>query len=127
MAIANANPSEAAVVYIDANPVNPPNGGTNASGNLTGFQYDGEEIATPFRAQFVTYFKSYNEYRNSDGNGNWTNPVSNYGVYASIGSAREFAIPLQAITGGGMPSAFSQSRNPSHNLWGGPPWTRCSP
>ena len=82
--ITNANLSEAAVIYIDANPVNPPNGGTNANGNLTGFNYDGEEIATlPFRAQFVTYFKDgYNEYRNSDGNGNWTNPVSNYGTYA---------------------------------------------
>jgi glycosidase len=108
--ITNANLSEAAVIYVDANPVNPPNGGTNANGNLTGFNYDGEEIATlPFRAQFVTYFKDgYNEYRNSDGNGNWTNQVSNYGNYASNGATnvREFAIPWQAITGGAMPSTF---------------------
>lgn len=106
--IANANLSEGAVVYIDASPANPPNGGASAGGNVAGFNYDGEEIATlPFRAQFVTYFKDgYNEYRNSDGNGNWTNPVSGYGTYASAGSVREFAIPWQAITGGGMPSSF---------------------
>src|ERR1700691_3637169 len=35
--IANANLSEGAVMYIDANPVNPPNGGTSANGNLVGF------------------------------------------------------------------------------------------
>jgi len=106
--IATANLSEGAVVYIDASPANPPNGGASAGGNVAGFNYDGEEIATlPFRAQFVTYFKDgYNEYRNSDGNGNWTNPVSGYGTYASAGSVREFAIPWQAITGGGMPSSF---------------------
>ena len=108
--ITNANLSEGAVVYIDANPVNPPNGGTNVNGNLTGFNYDGEEIAKlPFRAQFVTYFKDgYNEHRNSDGNGNWTNSVSNYGTYASNGNGnvRELAIPWAAITGGGMPSSF---------------------
>lgn len=108
VAIANANVSEAAVIYIDANPLNPPGGGTNANGSLAGFNYDGEEIATlPFRAQFVTYFKDgYNEYRNSDGNGNWSNRNSSYGTYASMGNVREFAIPWSAITGGGMPSSF---------------------
>jgi hypothetical protein len=35
--VANANLSEGAVIYIDASPVNPPNGGTSANGNLTGF------------------------------------------------------------------------------------------
>jgi len=110
--ITNANLSEAAVIYIDANPVNPPNGGTNANGNLTGFNYDGEEIASlPFRAQFVTYVKDgYREYRKSDGNGNWTNPVSNYGQFADNANTgpntREGAIPWSAITGGGIPSSF---------------------
>lgn len=106
--IANANLSEGAVLYIEANPINPPNGGTSANGNLTGFNYDGEEVGTlPFRAQFVTYFKDgYNEYRKPDGNGNWTNAVSSYGTYASNGEVREFAIPWSAITGGGIPSSF---------------------
>ena len=108
--ITNANLSEGAVIYIDASPVNPPNGGTNANGNLTGFNYDGEEVATlPFRSQFVTYFKDgYREYRKSDGNGNWTNSVANYGAYASNGNGnvRELAIPWSAITGGGMPPSF---------------------
>jgi glycosidase len=108
VAIANANLNEAAVLYIDVNPTNPPNGGASANGNLSGVNYDGEQIGTlPFRAQFVTYFKDgYNEYRTSDGNGNWTAQISNYGTYASIGSVREFAIPWQAVTGGGIPSSF---------------------
>jgi len=106
--IANANLSQGAVLYVAANPVNPPGGGTSANGNLSGFNYDGEEIASlPFRAQFVTYFKDgYNEYRNSDGKGNWTNPTSSYGTYASSGNTRQFAIPWQAVTGSGMPAAF---------------------
>ena len=106
--IANANVNEGAVLYVDANPANPPGGGTNANGNLTGFNYDGEEIATlPFRAQFVTYFKNgYNECRKSDGSGNWTGQTSSYGTYASMGSSREFAIPWSAVTGGGMPASF---------------------
>jgi Alpha amylase, catalytic domain len=106
--IANANLSEGAVLYIDSNPVNPPGSGSSAGGNVAGFNYDGEQIAAlPFRAQFVTYFKDgYNEYRKSDGNGNWTNPVTGYGPYASMGSSREFAIPWAAITGGAMPSSF---------------------
>jgi len=108
VAIANANPAEGAVLYLCANPLSPPGSGTNANGSLTGFNYDSEKIATlPFRAQFVTYFKNgYNEYRNADGNGGWTNRVSNYGTYASMGAAREFAIPWQAVTGGGMPASF---------------------
>jgi glycosidase len=110
VAIANANTSEGAVLYVDAKAINPPGGGTNANGNLTGFNYDGEEVSTlPFRAQFVTYFKDgYNEYRNSNGSGNWGNQVSNYGNYASNGGTgvREFAIPWSAITGGAMPASF---------------------
>ncbi len=106
--IAGANTGEGAVLYIDANPSNPPSGGAAAGGSLAGFLYDGERIATlPFRAQFVAYFKDgYNEYRHPDGNGNWTNPVTGFGAYASMGSVREFAIPWQAITGGGVPPSF---------------------
>jgi len=113
VAITTANLSEGAVLYIGANPPTPPNGGTNANGNLSGFNsYDGSYIASlPFRAQFVTYFKDgYNEYRTADGSGNWTGPTSNYGAYASSGSngnVREFAIPWNAVTGGtGLPSSF---------------------
>jgi glycosidase len=108
--ITNATLSEPAVIYIDANPLNPPNGGTNANGSLAGFSYDGTDFATlPFRAQFVTYFKDgYNEFRNSNGSGGWGTQTSNYGAYAgnSNGNVREFAIPWTAITGGGLPSSF---------------------
>src|ERR1700730_7254375 len=83
--IVNANLGEAAVIYIAGNPQNPPTCCSNADGNLTGFNnYDGTDFASlPFRAKFVTYVKTdYREYRNSDGGGGWTSPVSYYGSYA---------------------------------------------
>ncbi len=107
--ITNANLSEGAVIYIEPNPPSPVTGGTNADGNLTGFNYDGASFSSlPFRARFVTYFKDgYREYRNSDGGGNWSGPTSFYGSYASNGSGvREVAIPWSGITGGGIPSSF---------------------
>jgi len=110
VAITNANLSEGAVTYITPNPVNPPSGGTNANGNLTGFNYDGASFASlPFRAQFVTYFKDgYREYRTFDGNGNWSSATSFYGNYVSgTGNVREVAIPWNAINGNnGIPSSF---------------------
>jgi glycosidase len=110
--IVNANVSEAAVIYVAGNPQNPPTCCGNADGNLTGFNYDGTDFASlPFRAKFVTYAKTdYREYRNSDGAGGWTSPVSYYGSYADNGSnqnTREVAIPWSAITSGsGIPSTF---------------------
>ncbi|NTU64517.1 MAG: hypothetical protein HGB05_14240, partial [Chloroflexi bacterium] len=69
----NANVSEGVVLYIDKDPVVPANGGSNANGNLTGFNYDGTNFAAlPFRADFVVYFKNgYREYRTADGAGGW--------------------------------------------------------
>ena len=105
--IVNANLGEAAVIYIAGNPQNPPTCCSNADGNLTGFNnYDGTDFASlPFRAKFVTYVKTdYREYRNSDGGGGWTSPVSYYGSYADNGNnqnTREVAIPWNAITSGG--------------------------
>ena len=108
--ITNANLSEGAVIYIDPNPIFPVNGGTNANGNLSGFNYDGEDFAElPFRAGFVTYFKDgYREYRRADGNGNWTGATSGFGAYAEgAGNVRELAIPWSAITNGGrLPASF---------------------
>jgi hypothetical protein len=106
--ITNANLSEGAIIYIDANPLAPPNSGTNANGNLTGFNYDNTDfLSLPFRTNFVTYFKDgYREYRNSDGAGGWTSSTSYYGVYASSSNTREVAIPWSAITGSGLPSSF---------------------
>jgi glycosidase len=109
--IVNANLSEGAVLYVKGNPPNPVTGGTNADGNLSGFNYDGESFATlPFRAVFVTYFKDgYNEYRNSDGSGNWGPQTSNQLAYASNSSntnTREVAIPWTAINPGGIPASF---------------------
>src|SRR5215469_9436539 len=109
--IVNANLSEGAVIYIKGNPQNPPTCCSNSDGNLSGFNYDGEQFTTlPFRAAFVTYFKDgYREYRNSDGSGNWTGATSHYGQYAdnqSNTNNRELAIPWSAITGGGIPASF---------------------
>lgn len=111
VAITNANLNEGAIIYIDASPLTPPNGGTNVDGNLSGFDYDNTDVSSlPFRADFVTYFKDgYREFRNSDGVGNWTGPTSGYGSYASSASpdnTREIAIPWSAITGSGRPADF---------------------
>jgi glycosidase len=109
--IVNANLAEGAVIYM-ADPNN------NATGNLTGFNYDGTSFASlPFRATFVTYFKGdtvnnqnvYREYRNANGGGGWTSQTSYYGSYAgnpNNTNTREVAIPWSALTGGGIPSSF---------------------
>ncbi len=113
VAVTNANLAEGAVIYVDASPSSPVNGGTNANGNLSGFNYDNEEFAQlPFRAGFVTYFKDgYREYRTADGTGNWSGATSFFGNYASNGggsppNVRELAIPWSAITGAGRPTSF---------------------
>ncbi len=105
-----ANRTEAAVIYIDANPLTPVNGGTNANGNLSGQAYDSTNFASlPFRADFVTYIKdSYREYRTANGSGGWSGPTSGYGSYADDGTdTREVAIPWAAITGAGRPASFA--------------------
>jgi hypothetical protein len=112
--ISNANTGEGAVLYLDSHPTNPPTGGTNASGNLNGFNsYDGTSGTLPFRSNFVTYFKDgYQEFRAPDGSGGWSNPTNNfstpaYGNYASTsGSNREIAIPWADVTGSGIPKSF---------------------
>src|SRR5215469_13700482 len=82
--IVNANIYEGGVLYIKANPQNPPTCCSNADGNLSGFNYDNEQFTSlPFRATFVTYFKNgYREYRTADGFGNWSGATSYYGQYA---------------------------------------------
>lgn len=110
VAIANANVSEAAVLYIDAANFNPETGGTNATGSTTGFNYDNTDFAAlPFRATFVAYVKDgYREYRRADGNGGWSSATASFGSYASgSGNTREMSIPWSAITGGGRPASFA--------------------
>ena len=95
--IVNANLAEGAVIYLTANPQNPPTCCGDGDGNLTGFNYDGANFSSlPFRAKFVTYVKDgYREYRNSDGAGSWTGSTASYGLYASGSNQniREVAIP----------------------------------
>jgi len=110
VAVTNANLGEAAVIYIDRNPVTPVNGGSNADGNTTGFNYDNTNFAAlPFRADFVTYFKDgYREFRRANGSGGWSGQTAFFGSYASgPGNVRELAIPWNDITaGGGRPASF---------------------
>lgn len=110
VAVDVANRTEAAVIYIDANPLTPVNGGSNTNGNLTGQAYDSTNFgALPFRADFVTFVKhDYREYRTANGSGAWSGPTSGFGSYADDGSdTREVAIPWSAITGVGRPASFA--------------------
>jgi glycosidase len=109
--ITNANLFEAAVLYVDANPVTPVNGGTDADGSLVGFTYDNTGFAQlPFRADFVAYFKQdYREFRRANGANGWTDSTAFFGAYAGsgAGNVRELSIPWSAITGGGRPASFN--------------------
>jgi hypothetical protein len=103
-----ASTAEGAVLYVDAAPVTPVNGGTNADGTLTGFLYDNTSFSDlQFRADLVVYFKDgYQEYRTADGANGWTAATAGFGSYASTGGTdRELAIPWSAI--GGMPASFA--------------------
>jgi hypothetical protein len=107
--ITNANLSEAAVIYIDKNPISPVNGGNDSNGNLAGFNYDNTSFSSlPFRADFVTYFKDgYREFRTANGSGGWSSQTAFFGSYASgPGNVRELSIPWSNITGGGRPASF---------------------
>lgn len=106
--ITTANTGEGAVVYIDKDPLNPINGGSNSDGTLAGFNYDGTSFAAlQFRADLVLYVKNgYREYRTADGSNGWSSATTSFGSYADNGSnLREFSIPWSVI--GGRPSSFA--------------------
>jgi hypothetical protein len=107
--LTNSNVSEGAIVYIDHDPLTSyVNGGTNASGNLSGFNYDGAQFTTlPTRMDWVGYIKDgYREYRTRDGSGGWGAPTTGFGTFAVNGANREIAIPWAAVTGGARPASF---------------------
>ncbi|MFQ3599536.1 MAG: hypothetical protein SNJ66_14480, partial [Chloroherpetonaceae bacterium] len=109
--ITNANTNEAAVIYIDTDPLIPINGGTNSNGNLVGQNYDGTNFAElPFRANVAMYVRGggspYREYRTSNGSGGWNAPVTGFGSFAETGgNNREFSFPWSAV--GGRPASFA--------------------
>jgi len=108
LAVTGANLGEGAVLYLDASPVAPINGGTNADGTLTGFTYDNTSFAAlPFRANLVVYFKDgYREFRTADGAGGWSGATAGFGSFATgAGDVREVAIPWSAL--GAQPGAFA--------------------
>ena len=110
VAVQSSSTGEAAVIYIDKDPLPTVDGGTNSNGSTAGNNYDGENFAKmPFRADFVCYVKSgYREYRNANGSNGWGAQTSGFGSFAeSGGNVREFSIPWSAITGGSIPSSFN--------------------
>lgn len=99
---------EAAVIYLDKDPLTPINGGSNSNGTIVGQSYDGVNFAElQFRADIVVYVKSgYREYRTANGSGGWSGATTGFGSYSDNGSdVREFSIPWSAI--GGRPSSFA--------------------
>jgi len=113
LAVENANIDEAAVVYLDTNPLENTDAGTqtNADGNLQAQLYDGTNGALPFRADFVVYFKNgYHEFRAADGTGAWSAPTSNTLTVATsvaTGSGiRELKIPWTTIRAAGRPTSL---------------------
>lgn len=106
--VQNANITEGAVIYLDTNPIEPINGGTDAEGTLLGFNYDNTDFAQlPFRADLVIYVRaSFREYRTADGANAWSAPTIGFGTYADNSiDRREIAIPWAVI--GGIPSQFN--------------------
>lgn len=107
VAISASNTAEAAVLYLDKNPLTPINGGTNADGTAVGFNYDGASFANlQSRADLVVYFKDgYREHRTANGANGWSAATATFGSYASNSGAREVAIPW--VTIGGKPASFA--------------------
>ncbi len=109
VAITNASLTEAAILYLDKDPLAPINGGTNANGTIVGQLYDNTNFeALQFRADLVVYFKNgYREYRTADGSNGWSSATTDFGAYADsgTGNVRELAIPWSVV--GGRPSSFA--------------------
>lgn len=114
--VSNQDVNRGAVVYIDANPIMPSNGGTDADGSLAGFDYDNATVNLPFRGDFVLYFKEgYREFRRADGTGGWTAQTNVTGnpagwAYKSLSceGTRTITIPWNEITNGnGKPDKFN--------------------
>jgi Secretion system C-terminal sorting domain len=112
VAFTGSNFNEAAVLYLDYNPIRPVNGGTNANGSVQGlYTYDRNHMMLPFRGDFVLYFKNgYNEYRRADGAGYWGGNTAFALATGNNGGTNtcEIAIPWNTITAGaGRPAAFN--------------------
>jgi hypothetical protein len=103
-----ANVTEGAVLYIDTDPPQTFDGGTNADGTRVGFGYDTVVANLPMRADFVAYLKStYNDYRRADGAGGWSAQTVAQMTQVGSGSTREIVIPWTAIRTQGRPPSFA--------------------
>lgn len=109
LATSGSNIFEAAVIYLDLNPLATVNGGSNSNGNLNGYNdYDRCIYNAPFRADAVIFFKAdYAEYRVANGSGGWSgNTVIN--SRSGSGDVLEISIPWNSINNNsGRPSAFN--------------------
>ena len=129
--LSNANASEAAVIYLDINPLIPVNGGTAANGANIGQAYDGLAAPNlPFRADAILYVKNdYREFRRWNGSewvqvsfgvGGLGGGSDDYadGEYASDGgtNTRELRISWSRLTNGGTrPVAFNWNGYVAYN------------
>ncbi len=107
IAIQSANIGEAAVLYVDTNPIQPINGGTNTNGTNIGVGFDNTNFAAlPFRADlFVAFKNGYREYRTATGSNTWSAATLTFGSYADNSNVREISIPWSVV--GGRPASFA--------------------
>jgi len=110
VAVSDSRYNSPTVIYLDLNPLNIVNGGTNADGTTAGFNnYDGTNGTLPFRGDAVIYFKGgYNEYRLSNGVNDWGPQTANsLATDFGGGNVREIIIPWTSLGISGKPAAFN--------------------
>lgn len=109
--VVNANVSESAVIYLDIDPVDPVNGGTNADGSLEGLQIDNATVDPAFRADFVGIINtSGRTFHTDDGANGWNSSSSGAAwTYSEsvCSNRRTVTIPWSDITGSGAPTKFN--------------------
>ena len=109
--VVNAPTDESAGIYLDIDPVDPVNGGTNANGALDGLQIDNATIDPAFRADFVAIINTGgNTYHTDNGSNGWNGSSSGAAwTYAesNCSNRRTVTIPWSDITGGAAPASFN--------------------
>lgn len=109
--VVNSNVSESAVIYLDIDPVDPVNGGTNTDGSLEGLQVDNATVDPAFRADFVGIVNtSGRTFHTDDGANGWNSSSSGAAwTYSEsvCSNRRTVTIPWSDITGSGAPTSFN--------------------
>lgn len=86
VAVMNANQTESATIYLDLDPLNIVNGGSNTNGSLAGASFDFMTPDLPFRADIALFAKnSYRQISQKNGAGGWNTIGSGNGAFSSTG------------------------------------------